>query len=213
VSEQTVIPMGITSTGIDSSFATVLKSMAKGRPVVATVGRMVDIKGLDILRDALAGSAHILWVAAGDGPFRDELIRSAKEMGVELFAPGEVSPAKRDTLLEIASVFVQPSRQLGQRQEGTPLSVMEAIKAGVPTVLTQTGGMTALGQQAHSIMVPPENPTALYQGIRQILDDPHMRARIVDQHLQVGVKLGWDAIKDAHWAALASSRKRYFGED
>ncbi|MBU0553516.1 hypothetical protein KKB55_02965, partial [Myxococcota bacterium] len=75
---QRVLPMGVSPHQPDLFALARIKAAARGRPIVATVGRLVPIKGLDVLIEALRGLPSARWVAAGEGPLREALAARAR---------------------------------------------------------------------------------------------------------------------------------------
>jgi glycosyltransferase involved in cell wall biosynthesis len=82
-------------------------------------------------------------------------------------------------------VFTMPSHS-----EGLPLSLLEAMAAGVPPVVTQVGGMPEVVQQGKTgLIVPPGDVAALADRISFLLGNPPVatkmgaaaRDRILDQ--------------------------------
>jgi len=65
---------------------------------------------------------------------------------------------------------------LSSRWEGNPLSVMEAMAAGLPVVSTAVGGVPELVREgATGLLVPPEDAGALAQAMQALVDDPARR--------------------------------------
>jgi glycosyltransferase involved in cell wall biosynthesis len=124
------------------------------RGFILAVGRLVPIKGFDVLLRAAAlaearSGAKAVVVILGDGPERARLTRSALRLGVELRLPGFVQRAEVDTWLRAASVYVQPSRTLWHgRTEGLPVSTLEALAHGVPVIASDSGGLAELAAPA-----------------------------------------------------------------
>ncbi|MEU7880387.1 glycosyltransferase [Microbispora bryophytorum] len=143
-----------------------------GLPVVLCVARLVPEKGLAFLIEAAAILARrgrpCTVVLAGDGPARDALAARARALGVDvrlLGARTQVGP-----LLAAADVVV-----LASLAEGMSNSIMEAMAAGRPVVATDVGGGAEL-LEGRGILVPPEDPAALSDGILRVLDDPDLAA-------------------------------------
>jgi glycosyltransferase involved in cell wall biosynthesis len=69
-------------------------------------------------------------------------------------------------------VLVQPSRA-----DNLPLSILEAMAAGLPVVGTRVGGIPELVVDGKTgLLVEPENPRALADALEQLAGDPE-RAR------------------------------------
>lgn len=178
-----LLPMGIDPARPDPAYAAELRTRAAGKPIIATVGRRVPIKGFDVLDAALAGRTDVVWFAAGEGPQR-------LENAVLL---GQLDPARRDALLQVADLVVIPSRRLGRRVEGTPLALLEALQSGAPVIATRTGGMTAVQGPA---FVEPDDPAALRGAIERVLAGrPVRRPAPVTRH-------AWSVVGPDHarWA-------------
>jgi glycosyltransferase involved in cell wall biosynthesis len=77
-------------------------------------------------------------------------------------------------LLSDADVFV-----LASRSEGLPLSVIEAMAAGLPVVASDVGGLRELVRDAETgVLVPPSDATALASALRPLLADRQLRRRL-----------------------------------
>ncbi len=66
---------------------------------------------------------------------------------------------------------------MSSRSEGTSVSLLEAMAAGLCPVVTDVGGNAAvLGEELRHRLVPPEAPEALAAAWRAALNDPACRA-------------------------------------
>ena len=128
-----------------------------------SVGRLVPIKGFDVLvrAAALAGGPSV--VILGDGPERERLAALARRLGVPLRLPGFVQRQDVARWMTAADLYVQPSRRLASgRTEGLPVATLEALSLGVPVVASATGGLSELPHQAPRLrLVPADDPAAL----------------------------------------------------
>jgi phosphatidylinositol alpha-1,6-mannosyltransferase len=118
-------------------------------PVVVSVARLVPIKGLDVLVRACApragDAAPLRLVVVGEGPERPRLRRLADGLGVSLELVGAVPRDEVPAWLGLADVYAQPSRRLANgRAEGMPLATLEALDAGVPVIVSDSGGLAEL---------------------------------------------------------------------
>ncbi|WP_187438206.1 glycosyltransferase family 4 protein [Actinomadura decatromicini] len=164
------------------------------RPLIVTVGRLADQKGLPTLLDAArdwAGRTPPPLVAiAGDGPLEDELRAriAAEELPVRLLGRRSDVAA----LLAACDVAVVPSVW-----EGQPLVVQEVLRAGRPLVATRVGGIPGMvgaadrpagggagGPLLHgpeseaALLVPVGDADALERAVSRVLDDPALAARL-----------------------------------
>ena len=145
------------------------------RVVVGTLARLDPIKGLDLLLRAAAPLEHVELVLIGDGPARDELAELASELGLSerlRFVPW--ADDARARLAEL-DVFVLPSRN-----EGFPLSIVEAMLAARPVIATDVGSVREAVDEETGIVVPTEDVALLRAAIEQLAADP-ARRRLLGQ--------------------------------
>jgi glycosyltransferase involved in cell wall biosynthesis len=116
------------------------------RPTVLSVGRLVPIKGFDLLIDAVAGGiADVDLVILGAGPEEAALRARARRRGVALRLPGAVAREQVPAWLAAADLYVQPSRVLPSgRTEGLPMATLEALAVGLPAIVARSGGLAEL---------------------------------------------------------------------
>ncbi|MDQ2942596.1 MAG: glycosyltransferase [Candidatus Dormibacteraeota bacterium] len=132
---------------------------------IGWVGRISREKGPDILLEALPLlkdlPVHVTMI--GEGAERDRFERRAKELHVEQRVSwrGEVAAASR--LMAAFDLFVNSSRT-----EGTPITLFEAMHAGVPIVATSVGGVPDVVSGNEAILIQPEDRAALASAIREV---------------------------------------------
>jgi glycosyltransferase involved in cell wall biosynthesis len=168
-----------------------------GRPYLLFVGGADPRKNHRVLFEAVAGRQQRLGryalVLVGSevhqfGSFRE----TAARFGLE----GQVVCAGRLPIHEIrllysyADLFVYPSLY-----EGFGMPVLEAMACGAPVVTSKT---TALGEVAGdaAVLIDPQDPEALADGIVRLLDDEAWRATLK--------KRGFERIKRFTWDQAAS---------
>lgn len=147
-----------------------------GTPRLVTVGRLKAPKDYVTLTRALAalpsGSFEALIV--GDGPDRPEveteLVRLGLAKAVRLLGERTDVPE----LLASSDVFV-----LSSASEGLPLSVEEAMAAGLPVVASAVGGVPELVVDGETgYLVPPGEGERLAEALGLLLGDPALRRRM-----------------------------------
>jgi glycosyltransferase involved in cell wall biosynthesis len=146
--------------------------------VIVGLGRLVPIKGYDLLVDALPAVAAALpdtrLLLVGGGPLHPALESQAARLGVTDRLT--ITGATRDvvTPLAAADVFAAPSRN-----EGMGRAIVEAMALGVPPVGTRVGGIPSVIADGESgRIVPPEDPVALARALIQLGRDPGARAAL-----------------------------------
>ena len=65
-------------------------------------------------------------------------------------------------------------------KEGIPVSLIEAMAAGVPVVSTNTGGIPELCAKGTAILVEPGDAAALAEAIKRLVDDCEGKERMID---------------------------------
>jgi glycosyltransferase involved in cell wall biosynthesis len=145
--------------------------------VVVSVGRLAPQKGHHLLISAIPEvlyrhpNAHFLW--AGEGPLRDELAERLRREGLDLRVHMLSKRHDVPDLLAAASLFVLPSYF-----EGLPLSVLEAMGAGLPVVGTRVSGTSeAVLDGVTGRLVVPGNAPALARAIIEVLSDRDLANR------------------------------------
>lgn len=144
--------------------------------VVGTVSRFDPVKGLDVLIEAMVDLDGVEVEIIGDGPQRAELEALAEELGVSdrLVLSGFISGARHH--LPNFDVFVLPSRL-----EGMPMSILEAMHAGVAVVATDVGSVTEVLQDGVTgRVVQPGDPKALAKAIKELLEDEPLRRKLAE---------------------------------
>lgn len=182
---------------------------ARGEPArVVVIGRLVPVKGLDVLFEALGAIATpIELVIAGDGPLRPELEARAGAVAArhQVRFLGAIAPERRDELLAGAELLVAPSVVLpAGRTEGTPTAVLEAVAAAVPVIASDAGGLSAL-PEPWARRVPAGDPAALAAAIADLLADPDAQAR-ADVAARSAAVLDWGVVGrrlHLHWFGAA----------
>jgi glycosyltransferase involved in cell wall biosynthesis len=156
------------------------------------LGRMCEKKGTYDLVNAFAAlpesvRAQARLVLAGDGDL--EAIRKlAAPFGEQVRVLSWVGNAEREQLLAQSDVFALPSYN-----EGVPMSLLEAMAAGLPSIVTPVGGIPdVLRHGVEGLMVEPARVAELSAAMAKMIGDEserlaagrraHERARAYDVH-------------------------------
>jgi len=142
-------------------------------PTVLAAGRLVPIKGFDLLVAAIAripAVARPALVIAGEGPEKTRLAKLAREAGVRLQLAGLLGQRALADCMAAAHLFVHPCRTLaGGRSEGMPLVVREALACGLPVIASASGGLGELLGTPGLTLVEPDDAEALEHAIEHAL--------------------------------------------
>lgn len=150
---------------------------AHAPPRVLYVGLLTPRKGvLDLVEAsklvAADGLDHELWLLGGtpdEGPAAAEPVLAAASGHAQLL--GTRNPEDMPAAYAQADVFCLPSWW-----EAMPLSVLEAMAAGLPVVATDVGDVSRLVQDGTTgFVVAKQSPTDLANALRKLLADPDLR--------------------------------------
>jgi glycosyltransferase involved in cell wall biosynthesis len=176
---------------------------------VGWVGRLSHEKGADVLLDAV-GQLRDLPIRVsfvGDGSERRALELRARKLDIDAIVSwhGKVPMAGR--MLPAFDLLV-----ISSRTEGTPITLFEAIEAGVPVVASAVGGIPDVVASSEAILVAPEDAGGLASAIRQVYDsrdDAKARARNAKARLRRD--FNGDAWIKSHIAIYESAIQRRAG--
>ena len=147
--------------------------------LVLFLGRLEAAKGIFDLLEAVAALRaavpDVRLVCAGDGE-RVAVARYAERLGVAeaVRFTGWVGPSGKRALLEAAAVFALPSYD-----ESMPVSLLEAMSAGVPVIASPVGGIPeAVVDGVSGFLAAPGDTATLERLLRKLLLDRALGARI-----------------------------------
>ncbi len=153
-------------------------SLADATRLVVFTGRLHDVKQLEVLitawRQVVQRHQDVrLWLA-GEGPERDALERQIRELRLQGLAALIGSFDCVEDLLFAADLFVLPSKE-----EGLSQSLLEAMAAGLPAVVSDIpGNRTLIDDRVHGLVVPVSDAAALADGVGRLLDAPAWRLQL-----------------------------------
>ncbi|MDF3297628.1 glycosyltransferase [Streptomyces tropicalis] len=175
-------------------------------PVVAFVGRVTRIKRpdrfLSVAREVRRAVPDARFVVCGDGDLLGDL-RAATDLSESLHLLGWRPDV--ETVYAAADLVL-----LTSDNEGTPVSLIEAALAGVPTVATNVGSVAEVVQDGHTgLLAPPDTPELVRQVVRLLRDD-RLRHRMGQQaRVRAAQRFGAERlVQDTHdlYASIARAR-------
>jgi glycosyltransferase involved in cell wall biosynthesis len=169
--------------GIDTA-APVVESELRVEKI-ACIASLVPVKGhIDLLHAFVQAAAEsdVVLDLVGDGPLRDELAAAVEHLGLAgrvrflgMLSHAEVLDRLRSN--EWGAVILA-STHTDDAHEGIPVSLMEAMAAGVPVVATDSGGTAELIGGGCGLLVPVHDRDALGRAIISIVQDHELRQAV-----------------------------------
>jgi glycosyltransferase involved in cell wall biosynthesis len=147
-------------------------------PVIGTVARLSEGKGHEDLLHAfeLIGKAcpGARLVIVGDGPTRALVEKQIADRGLR--GTVEMLGERRDVPAILAALDLFA---LASCDEGLPVTILEAMAAGLPVVTTNVGGIPqAVVEGETGLLVPPRSPAALAEAAVRVLKDTDLARRL-----------------------------------
>jgi glycosyltransferase involved in cell wall biosynthesis len=167
--------------------------------LVGIVGRLTEIKNHELFLNAVERfkadnvESKVRFVVIGDGTLRSKLESLASSLGIGsnvIFAGGRRDPENFYAGLDIVA--------LTSNNEGTPLTLIEAMANGIPVISTSVGGVVDLLGKCET----PSQPDSPYQicprgisvtandvasfaaGLKYLVEDPVLRKKVGDRGLE-----------------------------
>ena len=143
--------------------------------LVGIVGRLTEIKNHEMFLEGVARlkRERARFVIVGDGSLRASLESKAQSLGIEnkvIFAGGRKDPEYFYPALDIVA--------LTSRNEGTPLTLIEAMANARPVIATLVGGVVDLLGNDRGIGVRPYDVDAFAAGLETLIKDKMLREKL-----------------------------------
>jgi glycosyltransferase involved in cell wall biosynthesis len=177
-------------------------------PMFLSVGDLGHNKGTwDIIEAAsmiAPDHPNAKWVFVGRGDF-DDLRARARTAGIEgqVEFRGAVSDEEKINAYLEAAIFLLPSYG-----EGQPLSILEAMAAGLPVISTPVGSIAeVIEQETNGLLIPPGDRGALAAAMGRLASDTDLRQRMGQANRErarsrFGAHRLWQEL-DLNWLEIA----------
>lgn len=132
------------------------------------MGQLIDVKGVDILLDAIALVPQARLVVAGRGTSEKSLQQKAVSLGIDVTFVGFQSGVALRKLVCEAMAVVVPSRWY----ENQPFAILEALAYGKPVIGSNLGGIAELvNEYEDGLLFQPEDASDLAARLEWILSN------------------------------------------
>ncbi|MAF13927.1 MAG: hypothetical protein CMI53_03470 [Parcubacteria group bacterium] len=152
--------------------------LEKTNTTIGTVANFYATKGLTYLIKAaqltIQEKPDLKFVVIGDGQERKNLENEIKELNLQNHFLLLGVKEKAWQYLPAFDIYVSPSVK-----EGFPYHVLEAMKASLPIITTNVGGIPEMIEdEINGLLVKPADPQALSQAIIELLDNQKLSEKI-----------------------------------
>jgi glycosyltransferase involved in cell wall biosynthesis len=160
-------------------------------PLVGIIGRLVPIKDHLTMFQAMARLPDVHLAVVGDGELRTSLEATVK--GMHLADRVHFTGWMTDVAAVVSDVDVVA---LTSRNEGTPVSLIEAAACGRPAVATKVGGVGMVVEHGvNGYLARPGDPEAVATLIGNLLAEPETRRRMGEAgRVRVRERFGQDRL-------------------
>jgi glycosyltransferase involved in cell wall biosynthesis len=147
-------------------------------PIVGMVGNLYPLKGYEYYVKAMEivrrSFPHAIFLICGRGELQSELESLSAECGLRSHIKFLGFRNDVPALLQLVDIFV-----LSSLSEGLSLSILEAMAAGKPTVVTDVGGNREIVVEGETgFLVPSEDAKALAEKVCVLLKDRALAKRM-----------------------------------
>lgn len=159
--------------------------LPRDRIHIGTVSSLVPYEGLEVLVDAFALLAavndNVELLIVGDGESAGDLRRRVAAAGLDpaRVLPGRVPRREASMYHQALDIFVVPRLDREVTRSVTPLKPVEAMASSRPVVASDLPALREIVVDGETgLLVPVENPVALFKALERLAADEVERARM-----------------------------------
>ncbi|MBL8862411.1 MAG: glycosyltransferase family 4 protein [Planctomycetes bacterium] len=171
-------------------------ALPEGAPLVAYTGGLLAWKGVDVLVEAARLVPEVYFVIAGGLEADVARVRAQAGGLANVRVDGFQPPERVPWYLAAADLGVVPnrSRPAISARYTSPLKVFESMAVGLPLVASDLPSLAELlRRDVDALLVAPDDPRALADGIARLVADPALRTRLATNLAARAPEHTWDA--------------------
>lgn len=157
-------------------------------PRVATIGRMVKGKNLDLILVICKALPHLNFMIVGAGPEELALRRAASDVPNVTFT-GWLSPDRVAEILLDSRALLSVSLR-----EGTPTTVLEGFAAGTPAVLTPSNDFTWVASANAGVVTPSWDVPSIVGALRLVTGNEAVWTQMSQSARRLASEASWEAL-------------------
>ena len=171
---------------LDDDFCTALRVFLFGTYPASVKNIAKALVALRLARDRAKRSFELVRITTSDTRREEEA----------LYGPIDryhvaVEPRKVGAILRMGGIMLCPNRA----GEGFGLPAVEAMASGVPTVLSAIPSHLSFARRKnYAIFVDPEDPASMADGVVRLLEDHHLRLRLIHRGLRVAKRFRFSRV-------------------
>lgn len=176
-----IISMGVDTERFNKKYYVPNYFEQDDKKIVLFVGRLVEIKGVKYLIEAMR-QVDALLIIVGNGPLRQSLENKAKELEGKVKFLGSKSHGELPVIFASSDILVVPSVTIGARErEGVPTTIMEAMASGLPVIASDSGGISDIvHHNENGILVEEKDCFQIVEAINTILQNEDFRVKLIE---------------------------------
>jgi len=179
----------------------IIEQPIERKKILLTSGRLAKRKGVAwFIKNVMPQlSEEFLYVVAGDGPDKTNIIEAIKNNHLEkrIIMLGYVPDSVRNILLNTADLFLQPNIKVTGDMEGFGISVIEAGACRLPVLVSNMEGLKdAIKEGSNGFLIEPKNTGAFVKKINELMSRDDFR-------LEFGEKARRYVEENFSWAKIS----------
>ena len=156
---------------------------------VVCVSRLIERKGINYLIEAIEKlkDKQIQLILVGEGKQEDTLKKLVDDLKIsdKVDFKGYVDHDQIAEIYRNSDIFVLPSLN-----EGMSNALLEALAAGLPVIVTDTGGTSEL-LDGNGVLIPMADSDAIAEAIRGFVDEPVGRRQMGLKSREIAEGMSW----------------------